>query len=291
MVCNGDRIFLVIGAAKAGTTTFYRDIGLVDGIGTHPTKEPNLLTEARPDNVILRDLNHFLSGGAGMLGDFSTTYAMAMTYPGVPERAHRLLGDDVPIFYLVRDPIQRIISHHHHYLARGKANPDIDRALREDPLFLDASLYGHQLGHWEEVFGSGRVNVIVFEDYIADRAGSVGEIATRLGLVPPRYPPGDEVYNAQAGGRVARGIVQRCLSSRFYSLWGRRLLPGPLRRGAGSYLLHDAGPRRFPTADTLKWLQEKFEPDVSLLSRQLGWEKAPWDLDATVKSLLEMERT
>lgn len=71
-----------------------------------------------------------MAGTTGWLRDFSTTYAMGGPYAAVPERARRALGHSVPIVYLLRDPIQRAVSHHHHWVARGMAHPDVDEALR-----------------------------------------------------------------------------------------------------------------------------------------------------------------
>jgi hypothetical protein len=280
------RPFLVIGAMKSGTTSLYHDLSRLEAVGTNPTKEPDLFTHERPDSQIQRDVRRFLTGNTGWLGDFSTSYTMAGLFPGVPERAHRILGDDVPIFYLVRNPIVRAISHHHHWLARGMTSSDVDKALKEDPAFLDVSSYGHQLQLWAQVFGSNKVRVIVFEEYIAHRAETIRLIAEALQVPAPSSPPGEEVHNSNAGERVARGIVSQIVSARAYRLIARQRIPASLRHVIGGYLLKDAGPRQYPSASTLHWFREALRPDVELLTNTMQWGNPAWDLDATVSRLL-----
>lgn len=285
MIAGSERLFLVIGAMKSGTTTLYHDLALLDGMGSHPTKEPGLFADRRTDAAVGRDLVRFLAQTAGRVGDFSTNYTMARSYPGVPARAHRILGGDVSIVYLVRDPIRRAVAHHHHWLARGRTVSDVDRALREDPAFVDVSSYGTQLRLWEEEFGQSHVKVVVFEHYVRNRAAVVNDIAATLGLRALRMPVGDAVFNADAGGRVARGLAGRIVTSRPYQLLGRRLLPPPLRQRVAARMLRDAGARMYPSDTTLAWLRDRLEPDLRAFVSMLQWERPPWDLDETITEL------
>jgi hypothetical protein len=283
------RMFLVIGAMKAGTTTLYHDLSKVEGITNHPTKEPNLFISGRSDDAVLRDVKRFLSGTSGWVGDFSTSYTMAARYPGVPARARRILGHEVEIIYLLRDPIRRAISHHHHWLARGMTHPDVDRALLEDQSFIDVSSYGHQLDLWASEFGLGRIHVLVFEDYVADRGKAVNSIARLLGLTAPNVSPDSTIYNADAGGQVARGLTGRIVSSRSYGLIARRLIPSSVRRSIGSAFLRDSGHRRVPSPSTLSSFATKLEPDLAFLCSQLGWDSPPWNLSNTCSALTKKE--
>jgi len=197
---------------KAGTTTLYRDLM------THPRvyfpldKEPNNLC----DDAVLTDHGraayaaHFRRARPDQLcAEASTAYTKIPVYTGAAERARRLLGPGLRAIYLVRDPVARIVSQHHHELTVGRLEviPDINEAVRRTPRYLDYSRYAMQVRPWIEAFGAMNVRIVPFEQYVRDRRGRVAELERFLGLDPrPDLVEAERVFNAADSkpGRTGR---------------------------------------------------------------------------------------
>lgn len=280
-------VFLVIGAMKSGTTTLYHDLSQVPGIATNPTKEPNLFTADRSEVNIAKDVKRFIGRRAEWVGDFSTSYTMEVADTGIAARARQILPKETPLFYLVRNPLERAVSHHHHWLARGMATADVDHELLTRAEYQAVSSYASQARRWRKAFGESAVQVIVFEDFVSNRHATVSSIANRLGLDPPALLRGG-TYNAQGGGdRVATGLAGRLVSSRQYQLLGRRLLPQALRSRVGQALTTSAPPRPRPTVGALGILAERLSQEIADLVEDEGWTGPPWDLVETIRKMTE----
>jgi Sulfotransferase domain len=140
--------FLVIGAMKSGTTTFYHDLA----------GHPHVYLADKELGALTRDISapqyaaHFKHARINQLcGDVSTGYSMLPDVTGVVERAARQLSPRAKILYLVREPVQRAISHHYHYISLrpdDRMEPDIDACVRKYSSLTDYGRYGEQLEHW-----------------------------------------------------------------------------------------------------------------------------------------------
>ena len=70
-----------------------------------------------------------------LLGDVSTHYSMLQEYPEASSIALRLLGPDVRIIYVVREPIARALSHHQHMMNvidESGMGPDVNLEIRKE---------------------------------------------------------------------------------------------------------------------------------------------------------------
>ena len=86
-------------------------------------------------------------------GEGSTGYSKIPLHKGVPERAKALLGDKLKVIYIVRNPVQRAISHHYHMYRAGDAPADFAEALEKIPLISLCSRYAFQIEPWIETAG------------------------------------------------------------------------------------------------------------------------------------------
>ena len=132
--------FLVIGGMKCGSTTLYRDLLGHPDIYLHD-KELNVLVREGVD--ARQYASHFVAAPVGAVcGDVSTTYSMLPDYSGVADRAARMLNGPTKVIYLVREPVDRAISHHRHMNAwhgSGKMGPDINTAVRSHQSIVNYS--------------------------------------------------------------------------------------------------------------------------------------------------------
>ncbi len=291
--------FLVIGAMKCGTTTLYFDLDSQPAICMSTIKEPSVLIrfpDAQKAAAYYRRL--FLvpptrgrSGEASTprrFGEASTLYSQLPRHPGVPARARELLGSDLRFIYLVRNPVERAISHHLHEYAFGNCGPDVDAMIRSDPTAVDFGRYAMQLEAWLDTFGPTAGQVIRFEDYVRARASTVEQIGKFLSVpIDASRIHTDRAFNQSSEGRVP-GRLRPLVRSDLYRLWLRRAIPERLRQRLREMITPAAPERpRPPGLDTIDYLIERLAPDAERLASMLGWKAPIWDFEATRRKYAE----
>ncbi len=278
--------FLIIGAQKAGTTTLYEDLRAQPAIGMSTIKEPSVLIKLpKPSEAAAYYERLFPSSRAHQRrGEASTLYTQLPLYPGLPERARSLLGSDLRLLYLVRNPVERAISHHYHAYTRDRCDRDVNLAVRNDPAFVDNGRYAMQLEPWRKAFGPDAVMVIVFEDYVRDRTATLRAVGDFLSVpVDPSLVDTAKSFNKSEGNHVY-GYLRPLLTRDLYRLWVRRAIPEQVRQR----LLRVLGPKAPerpppPHSGTVDWLIERLAPDADALRQMLGREAPLWNLEVTRK--------
>jgi hypothetical protein len=142
--------FFIIGAAKSGTTSLHHYLDEHPDISMSSPKEPSVLAE--PTRTQRRvDWGGLFEPGPTHRGDSSTTYSR---FP-LEGNAAANIAERVPaakVVYLVRDPIERILSDYVHHVASGLEPNSLAAAVRdvEDPanFYISASRYGTQLENY-----------------------------------------------------------------------------------------------------------------------------------------------
>ena len=177
---------LIIGGMKCGSTTLFRDLSSHNLVFCPDDKEPESLTS---DHVLggqgQMDYERlFRKAGPGQIcAEASTAYTKLPDYHGVPSRARKLLGPELRIIYVVRDPVERASSHHHHDLHTGQCRvASLESALGAYSPLLDYSRYGMQLAPWLDTFAADQIRVILFEEYIRARQTTCDQLWSWLGL-------------------------------------------------------------------------------------------------------------
>lgn len=168
---------LVIGAQKAGTSSLHSYLDLHPEISMSTPKE--LFFFNRPDWAVRRDLqwyeDHF-DDRARVRGETSPVYSYYPQIPGVPERMCRVIPD-ARIIYMVRDPVDRMVSEYLHYAGRGGERRPLEEVFTQDRLeltrYVTRGRYHMQLQRYLEHFPSSRVLVLAQEDLLNDRAGTI----------------------------------------------------------------------------------------------------------------------
>lgn len=100
---------------------------------------------------------------ATILGESSTNYTMGPWVMGVPEKI-RQFNPDARFIYIMRDPVERAISHYWHMVRWSGEWRSILDAIKEGPHYRDVSYYAMQLKPFIEYFGRERINVLTFEE-------------------------------------------------------------------------------------------------------------------------------
>jgi hypothetical protein len=227
--------FFVIGAHKAGTTSFCQLLASHPDVFMSSPKEPGFF--ARADRMARR-LDWYESlfataEGKAAVGEGSTTYSQCGVYPGTAGRIKDYCAE-ASIIYLVRHPLRRIESGWMQYRSQGRTDvpAEFATAVREVPQLLDASRYWRQICQYRALFQ--RVLLLFFEDFASDPR-SVLQAAFSFLRIDPMFilRHGDSRRNESAGKRDPGRLVRLTtrISGNSDLRWLKRLSRGPLGRG------------------------------------------------------------
>jgi hypothetical protein len=272
--------FLIIGAMKAGTTSLYLDLSQHPGIFFPTLKEPGNLAHDEVLTAAGRAAYAAIyrrSGPDQLAGDASTDYAKLPGITGVAPRARQVLGASSRIVYLVREPVSRAVSHHHHLVARRLAPANFEAALETVPGLVDFGCYGRQIEPWIDTFGLDSVLVARLEDYSANRQATVEMVLNHLGVAAMTVFR-DDVGNNSEVDPPAWGGSARVRDNRAYRRLLRPLLPEAARRRLRRAVLPAPAPRPDPpTPATVQALVARFEADEQRLRGLIGAPAPLWD--------------
>ncbi|AFY54851.1 sulfotransferase family protein [Rivularia sp. PCC 7116] len=197
--------FLIIGAMKSGTTSLYDDLKTSPLFHLPDTKEPAVLVKTKTikDAVRQYELHFENSNDTRIRGDGSTYYMMQPLFPDVSKFAKTVCGSDLKLVAILRNPIDRIISHVCHDYAAGRLkHRDVDRAIADDFRYVAFSNYTLQLKPWIESFGIDSLYCISFEDYIKNRLAVSRKIASFIEVEPSTITPRRKISNRNSDIRL-----------------------------------------------------------------------------------------
>lgn len=269
--------FIVVGAQKCGTTTLYEDLRKHSKIRIADKESSALLGETTDEaNLRQRYAEAFQNRppSATLIGEVATTYTMLPHHPEAAGNACQLVPN-AKVIYIVREPVSRVISHHHHDFGLGLVGPDIDAAVRSHPPLLDNSRYATQIRPWFDAFGPSSVRVVRFEDYVADRATGAAELFEFLDLTSEDLGAIEVVHNAAESKRIAVGWRNSISQNEFYRRRIRPLISESMRGRLTSLILKRAPERPAPPSpQTVDYIVDQLWPEVDELARLLNTD--PW---------------
>jgi hypothetical protein len=274
---------IVIGGLKCGTTSLHHYLNLHPEIGMSRPKELNFfVAELNWDLGVDWYANHF-SASDEVRGETSPHYTNEPRFSGVAERMSQTLGPEARVVYLVRDPIDRMVSHYLHNASGGYERRGIDAALSDpDGAYVHRSLYASQLEPYLARFGRERVEIVTREELRDQRERTMRGLFAFLGVdegfSSPQFSREWETGSGKGSGgfrvmdRAVRLPGLRALDRNFDRL------PESLR-WLVERVVHDPrsgeAPKPELPAELRERLKERLRPDVerleSLTGRRFGW--------------------
>lgn len=201
--------FLLIGTAKAGTTSLYHYLRQHPEIYMPAVKEPRFFAylddppaltgpgdresnEAAGAVYTMADYRALFDAvdGERAVGEASVNYLYSETAP----RRIREHLPDVQLIAVLRNPIERAYSHYLHLLSSGREPlRDFDAALDAEPErrrqgwewswhYTRMGFYHEQLTRYLEYFDREQLAVYLFDDFTEDNVGVTQDIYRRLGV-------------------------------------------------------------------------------------------------------------
>lgn len=195
--------FVIIGAAKAGTTS------LASWLGSHPDvcmSNPKETMFFGSPRLFDQGLDYFHSSffshyqGESLIGDATPAYSNRDRHPGTPERVFSV-NPDARIIYIVRDPLRKVesswqmhvnldpglVKTPEHEISCRKAREGFMEYINTPEIFsnlVNVCRYGFQVDAWQSYFCEDRIHVMFLEDLVSDRDKETVNLCLFLGLNP-----------------------------------------------------------------------------------------------------------
>lgn len=270
---------VVIGAAKCGTTSMHRYLSLHPEVHMSRNKETSFFQD--PGCLERLDLYAtYFDARAAVRGEASTFYTHHPLLPGVARRMHAAIPD-AKLIYLVRDPVDRIVSGRIDSASRGRNLGRFDGPRGDDlhDIEVATSRYAMQLEQYREVFPAEQILVVDQAELLTHREEELRRVFRFLGVDEGfRSPEFEEMANTRDSKR-RKTAIYKALSHHRAAFTLRRLLPRPVRRVAFAPAKRLTS-RPLDVPEIERELRERlagsFVDDVTRLRSMTGMEFASW---------------
>lgn len=263
--------FLLIGAMKSATSTLHQQLAQQPGFHMSVPKEPHFLSY---DEEWARGLGAYerLFAGASpgdLRGESSTSYTKLPTYPKVVERVAEVCPD-ARFVYVMRHPVDRLVSHYVHAWTEREVSAPIDVEARRFAPLVQYGQYAMQLEPWLERFGRERVLPVFFDRLRAHPQAELERVCRFLGYEgTPRWAD-LEAKNVSAE-RLRKSRLRELLTEGPVQTFLRRtLVPKRVRTWVRSLWQMRTRPTLSP--DVRADLERTFDADLARLGAWLGVE-------------------
>ena len=270
--------FLVIGSMKSGTSSLYQYLRGHPQIFMTREKEPSFFAGNWSHGLAWYEHLFEGVGTAIAIGEASTEYSIFPFVPNVPTRIAEVIPD-VRLIYLVRHPIERMLSEYHYNVIRGlERNSSADRSLLTDLTYECASRYALQVEQYLAHFDRSQLLIVRSEDLRRDRLRALRRIHTFLGVDASWEPLNIE----QEFNRSSEKRRRRPLDGRLRKLPGYRVLasvaPSALRDFKRQLTTSKAPPRSALSDRARSELEDRLRDDVRRLHRYVGDQFDGWGI-------------
>jgi hypothetical protein len=286
--------FIVIGAAKAGTTALYWYLAEHPAVFMSPVKETNYFAYGLDGNGQLLygdpEVHHFPikslaeyerlfagAGGAAATGEASPIY---LECPQAAARIRKLLPA-VRIICSLRHPVDRAYSDYLMSLRHQRQRLDPARDLtataawtRPDSRWMQVSRYHPQLSRYYDAFPRDQVRVLLFDDLQRSAPDVTQDVYRFLGVDPAFMP--DFATPHAIGGMPASIVLEDFFTNRSLRSVVRPLLPTRVAnwvKRLRTRNMHKAPPLG---PELRKELTRHFREDIAKTSELIGRSLEHW---------------
>ncbi len=235
--------FIIIGAAKAGTTTLYQYLCRHPQIYMSTPKEPDFFAI---ESHYARGMDWYTSLFSDaephqICGEASTTYSRLQKYPKSLERIVATLPN-IKLIYIMRQPIDGAYSFYIHRLKGARYHPELavsdtfEETIKQQNEFLDNGYYIDCIEKYLGFFARESCLFLLMEDLIKKPGETLNNIFSFIGVDPGIDVVGDNLVAANKAGDHPDWFVRKQLTASVNGIPGvaqvAKLLPKGMRDGA-----------------------------------------------------------
>ncbi len=279
--------FIIVGVAKAGTTSLYRYLDQHPQVFMSPVKETNYFAceDAIPGNwtgigdaphprrfriKTLKDYEALFSGVKEeiAIGEASPVYFCS---PTAPQKIRATIRD-VKIVVILRNPADRAFSGYMMRVRRGAADINMEKHLTPTSHHVTEGFYHDRLARYFDVFPKENIKICVFEEFKKHPERILTDLFEFVGVSSSFVPDTSVRFNSGAVPKIK--ILNRMFFHSGAIRLAQSILPKKLQNAARK--LRDTNlmsPPRFPTelrAELLSFYREDIRNLETLLGRDLA---------------------
>ena len=156
---------VIIGGMKCGTTSLHEYLDLHPQICMSRIKEPAFFVKEHNWHKGLDWYRSLFDKQAKVMGESSTSYTKYPKFDEVPEKMHSVIPD-AKLIYIVRDPLQRILSQYVHRVSHSGEERSLEEIL-SDPHnnYVSYSKYYMQIERYVEYYPRERILILDFDEF------------------------------------------------------------------------------------------------------------------------------
>jgi len=294
--------FLIIGAAKSGTSSLYMYLKQHPNIFMSPIKEPHFFsfdsksknTRGPGDRIpqAITDINVYERlfdgvNGEKAIGESSTSY---LYRPEAAKRIHALIPN-VKLIAILRNPAERAFSAYMHVVRdRRETAINFAEALKLeqiriegnwDPIwhFTSVGFYFEQLSRYYHLFNKEKIKVFLYEDLLINQQQLLREIFQFLEVNPDFIPESSVKFNV-SGEQKSKFFFN--LTSWLFNTpnplrWvSRRLFPDIWRGNVANWIRQRNLRKHQMPPDIKRQLVKLYWDDINKLQKLINKDLSNW---------------
>lgn len=194
--------FMIPGAQKCGTTTLFLILAARPSIVGCRKKEPHFFCLSKDWKRELPNYEKLFDQKDNVL-----YFEASTSYTFYPLRNLEIWNDifaynpDMKFIYLVRNPVDRVVSNYMHRYERGYSDASIEEDIIKKRVFIDVTRYYTQIIPYVKKFGRNNVLVIDFDDLNKKRKSALQTISEFLGVDFEKFQNYENIHaNVSVGG-------------------------------------------------------------------------------------------
>lgn len=285
--------FLIVGAAKSGTSSLHYYLQEHPQIYLHDFKELNFWHLYGHENkrAILKRVQYlpttpeayvelFNNASSGqMIGDISPSYLYYYEDTICNIKSLHKNWEDIKIIIILREPIEKIWSHYC-FVKQERLDPDqlslwssllseserrCNTSYLPDLFYVDNTRYYMQVKAYLENFK--HVKIVLYDDFKKDTRRIIDEVTKFIGVDDFKYKNINKKYNISAPPKEERNWV-RAIRGSILS----KIFPVHFK----DYLIDLLKKEKKLTRREVKYLKKVFIPEIEALEDLINKDLSPW---------------
>jgi len=263
--------FIIIGAMKCATTTLHEQLAQQSGFFmTSKIEEPSFFSDDRnyARGIAWYHALFTARDTAQLCGESSTNYTKLPEFPLTIERMRKYLPH-VKLIYIMRHPVDRLISHYIHDWSERRIDEPIGSAIHSHAEMINYGKYAMQLKPYLDTYGPSRVLPIFFESLVLNPEKELSRVFKFLDWKKEAHWHAEGAVRNESKERMRKSALRDAIVWNPVVTWFRRsFVPQSIRDWAKSrYQMRE---RPVLATGDVAYLEKIFDEDMVVLGKWLG---------------------